>query len=431
MTDDRFQDRAEDRAEGVVALSRWRAVLARSRNPRKRLDLVMSDPQAASVVPRIPVEEFYYLVRGVGLEDTIDVLRLASAEQLQGCLDLDLWDRDRLSTPRVLAWLEVLAELSPPVLARTIQTLDIELVALVLGKHARVYDRAVGEAPDEESTYVVHRTADEAFVVEFRTSNATAARTLERFIMRLYDGDPDLARALLTEAKWGTTAELEEASYRWRTARLADIGFPSYEDALVVYREVQPSRLVAEPPPPIPEAGETPMLPVPFAEVLGGDSLLERALAAVDDAELLATLSASLVSVLNRVLVADRVDAADVDLVRDTTARARDTVSLALDHLGGGDVARATELLSQVGFVDLFRVGYSLTAALARRARVLDRAGVIDPNLDALLEPRPRFSRGLDPEPAGGERPFRTVADLRAMEQLVATLEKSEAEGRV
>src|SRR6185369_17758785 len=102
-----------------------------------------------------------------------------------------------------------------------------------------------------------------------------------------------------------------------------------------------------------------------------------------------------------------------------------------LDHLGGGDVARATELLSQVGFVDLFRVGYSLTAALARRARVLDRAGVIDPNLDALLEPRPRFSRALDPEPAGGERPFRTVADLEAMEQLVATLEKSEAEGRV
>jgi hypothetical protein len=262
MTDDRFQDRSEDRSEGVVALSRWRAVLARSRNPRKRLDLVMSDPQAASVVPRIPVEEFYYLVRGVGLEDTLDVLRLASAEQLQGCLDLDLWDRDRLSTPRVLAWLEVLAELSPPVLARTIQTLDIELVALVLGKHARVYDSTVGEAPDEESTYVVHRTSDAAFVVEFRTSNATDARILERFIMRLYDGDPDLARALLTEAKWGTTAELEEASYRWRTARLADIGFPSYEDALVVYREVQPARLLADSPPPILEAAEIPMLPV-------------------------------------------------------------------------------------------------------------------------------------------------------------------------
>jgi hypothetical protein len=131
------------------------------------------------------------------------------------------------------------------------------------------------------------------------------------------------------------------------------------------------------------------------------------------------------------VLVADRVDAADVDLVRETTARARDTVSLALDHLTGGDVARATALLSQVGFVELFRIGYSLTAALARRARALDRAGVIDPNLDALLGPRPLYSYGVDPEPAGGERPFRTIADLRAMERLVADLEKTAAAERV
>ena len=420
----------DDRSDGVVALSRWRAVLARSRNPRKRLDLVMADPLASSLVPRIPVEEFYYLVRGVGLEDSIDALRLASVEQLQGCLDLDLWDRDRLSTPRVLAWLEVLAELSPPVLARTIHALDIELIALVLGKHARVYDRTVGEAPDDESTYVVHRTADSAFVVEFRTSNATAARTLERFIMRLYDGDPDLARALLTEAKWGTTAELEEDSYRWRTARLADLGFPSYEDAVAVYREVDPSRPDVAPPA-SPSAPEARMLPVPFAEALGGDSLLERALFEVDDAELLATLSAALVGFLNRVLVADRVDAADVDLVRETTARARDTVSLALDHLTGGDVARATAMLSQIGFVELFRIGWSLTVALARRARALDRAGVIDPNLDALLGPRPLYSHGVDPEPAGGERPFRTVADLRAMERLVDDLEKTVESERV
>jgi hypothetical protein len=420
----------DDRPDGVVALSRWRAVLARSRNPRKRLDLLMDDPLAASLVPRIPVEEFYYLVRAVGLEDSIDVLRLASTEQLQGCLDLDLWDRDRLSTPRVLAWLEVLAELSPSVLARTIHALDIELIALVLGKHARVYDRTVGEAPDDESTYVVHRTADAAFVVEFRTSNATAARTLETFIMRLYDGDPDLARALLTEAKWGTTAELEEASYRWRVARLADLGFPSYEDALAVYREVKPSAPVVS----SPASSDLPdvrMLPVPFAEALGGDSLLERALFEIDDADLMTRLSAALVGFLNSVLVADRVDAADVDLVRDTTARARDTVSLALDHLTGGDLARATALLSEVGFVQLFRVGWSLTVALARRAHALDRAGVIDPNLDALLGPRPLYSQGLDPEPTGGERPFRTVADLRVMERLVADFEKSVAEGRV
>jgi len=68
----------DDRSDGVVPLSRWRAVLARSRNPRKRLELVMADPLASSLVPQIPVEDFYYLVRGVGLEDSLEVLRFAS-----------------------------------------------------------------------------------------------------------------------------------------------------------------------------------------------------------------------------------------------------------------------------------------------------------------------------------------------------------------
>jgi hypothetical protein len=122
------------------------------------------------------------------------------------------------------------------------------------------------------------------------------------------------------------------------------------------------------------------------------------------------------------VLVADRVDAADVDLVRETTARARDTVSLGLDRLTGGDVARARDVLARVGFVELFRLGYSLTAELARRARALDRAGVIDPNLDALLGPRPQYPRALDPEPVAGERPFRATADVRVMEAYLGSL---------
>ena len=412
----------EERPEGVVALSRWRAVLARSRNPRKRLDLVLGDPHAAALVPRIPVEDFYYLVRGVGLEDTLDVLRLASAEQLQGCLDLDLWQRDRLSTPRVLVWLEMLAELSPPMLARTVHALDTELVALILGRHARVYDRTVGEAPPEETPFVIHRTADQAFVVELRTSNATAARTLERFIVRLYDGDPDLARGLLTEARWGTTTELEEGSYRWRTARLADLGFPSYEDALGVYREIDPARLAGRLPPPA-DASETRMLPAPFAEALGEESLFERALAAVDDEALLGALSASLIALLNRVLVADGVDPADVDRVRETTARVRDTLSLGLDRLAAGDVGRAAEFLEGVALTDVFRVGYSLTAALGRRARALDRAGVIDPNVDALIGSRPLFPGGLEAEPVGGDRPFRSVADLDATDAYLRDLE--------
>jgi hypothetical protein len=410
----------DERPEGVVALSRWRAVLARSRHPRKRLELVLADPQAVEIVPRIPIEDLYYLVRGVGLADAGDVLRLASPDQLQGCLDLDLWERDRLSSSRLIAWLEALAELPLGVLARTVRALDAELVSLVLGRHAHIYDRTVGESPADESPFVLYRTPDQAFAVELRAPTATGARTLERFIARLYDADPDLARSFLTEAKWATTAELEEESYRWRTARLADLGFPSYEEALAIYRPTDPARATAA------AVASTPpdsMLPAPFAESLGEDSFLGHALAGIDDAERLAGLSAALVALLNRVLVADRVDPAELELVRETAARARDTVSLGLEHAAGGDLGAARRVLVETPVHELFRIGYSLTLELARRAQALERAAVVEPALDPLLAPRPLYPCELDQPPTGGARPFRTIADLRAAAAYVEHLE--------
>jgi hypothetical protein len=420
---------AEERIEGVVALSRWRAVLARSRNTRKRVDLLLADPQAAAIVPRIPIEELYYLVRGIGLEDASDVVRLASPEQVQGFLDLDLWERDRLSMPRVFAWFEALAELPPSTLARAIRALDTELIALVIGREAHVYDRGVGEAPEDDSRFIVYGTPDAAFAVEFRTATATAARTIERFIAGLYDADPDLARAILTDAKWGTTAELEEESFRWRTSRLADMGFPSYDEALGVYRRIDPAEMAAPivSPPVAPGSTDAAALPAPFADAFGGDTLLERALAALDDPTALARVSAALVALLNRVLVADRADPADVDRVREVSARARDTLSLALDHLSAGDVATAAARLERLPLVDVFRLGVSLVEPLAARGRALDRAGVVDPNLEALLEPRPLFPCGLDAPPTGGERPFRTTADLAAVDAYLRDIERDPA----
>jgi hypothetical protein len=416
----------EQRPEGVVPLSRWRALLARSRNPRKRLELLLADPHAGALVPHIPVEDFYYLVRGVGLDDALDALRLASTDQVQGCLDLDLWQRDRLSTPRLLAWLEVLSELPPRALVSIVRAVDPELMSLLISRHARVYDPSLDEAPDDASTRVLYRTPDGTFLVEMTIASATGGRTLERFLDRLYRGDPDLARSVLTEAKWGTVAELEEESYGWRTKRLADLGFPAYDEAIGIYQIVDPAPSsdagpLATPTTPAPDS-----LPAPYADSLGEESFLGRVLAEIDDAALIATLATAIVALLNRVLVADGVDPGDVETVHEVSGRARDTLALGLEHLSAGDVGNATAILATTPLAHVFQVGYSLVAALGRRARPLDRAGVVDPTLDALLEPRAMFPCALDLEPTAGIRPFRAVADLRAAEGFLAELESQQ-----
>ena len=42
-------------------------------------------------------------------------------------------------------------------------------------------------------------------------------------------------------ARAESDAELEEMAYRWRQARMADLGFADYYEALEVYRELDPA----------------------------------------------------------------------------------------------------------------------------------------------------------------------------------------------
>jgi hypothetical protein len=97
-------------------------------------------------------------------------------------------------------------------------------------------------------------------------------------------------------------------------------------------------------------------------------------------------------------------------------------LSLGLERLSGGDVREAALLLARVEVDEIFGVGWSITAAVGRRARELERQAIVDPDLDAMLTPRPLFPRGLDPDPEAGERPFRTLADVRTAEAYLTDL---------
>ncbi|MCW5891094.1 MAG: hypothetical protein KIT14_11160 [bacterium] len=423
----------EDRTgSDVVALSRWRALVARSRQPRKRLEALLGDASAAAIVPQLGVEELYYLVRSVGPEDALDLLRLATPEQIRGCLDFDVWDRDRVRPARALAWLHVLDELDPVRLAAAVRGLDDELVALTIARYAVVHDRTLDEAPDPHLRHPVWPSPDGTFLVELVTSHAEAARTLERVLERLYKGDPDLARRVLQDAKWGVDAEMEEDAFRWRSGRMADLGFVDYHQALEVYRWIDPSRVRVEGAPPAAEAvesGEPEALPLPLGEPLGEDSFLGRVLAGIDDPKLLGPLAQMLVALVNRVLAADRVDPADVETVRAVAARARDTLSLGLEYLAGGELGRARGVLASAPLLLIFRVGHALTAALQRRAQPLHREGMgfDEPDLDALVETRPLFPGGLDDPPMAGPRPFRSLTDVRRVEAWLDELERRPA----
>src|SRR5262245_813673 len=123
----------------IIPLSRWRASLARARR-QKRAEAILAEPDVERLVPRLPVQELYYAIKEVGLADAHDLVALATAEQLQGFLDLDVWHKDQLDDLKMEAWVELLVEASPEKLAQAFEGLDAEVVALYLSRHARIYD---------------------------------------------------------------------------------------------------------------------------------------------------------------------------------------------------------------------------------------------------------------------------------------------------
>ncbi|HEX2574137.1 MAG TPA: DUF6178 family protein [Polyangia bacterium] len=426
----------------VIPLSRWRAVLARARRAR-RAEVLLEEPDAARLVPALPVQELYYLIKEVGIADAAELVALASTEQIQGFLDFDLWARDRLQSERSDAWLDALMEAGPIKLAATFKGLDQEIAVRYVETQLRVYDLSQ-EAPPEEPEGHFYPTPDGAFLLDVLAEGERGKR-VERMIDWLYRVDLQYAQKTLLAARWELPSDLEEWAYRWRSGRMADLGFAEYHEALEVYRWLEPASV---------QLGEgttrkthvtaaPTTLPLVLAESVGERGLLGQALAAIADAAELERLQAELMLLTNRVMSAEQIEPDDLEALPGVLRRVVATLDLGLEFLGrrGPDlVGQAVAALGSVALVRIFRVGFSLTLKLRHAADTLSGRGwvtlvpgrltLLDTPLreilGALREPRPLYSLALEGGAAEATRPFATLADLA---RAARTIEEAAAIG--
>lgn len=422
---------ADESHQQVIPLSRFRAALARARRGR-RADALLSEPDAEQLIPRLPVQELYYAIKEVGLDDARELVALASPEQVRGFLDLDVWERDHLDDGRMREWLDALVEAGPLKVKQAIEALDPEVVALYLQRQCKVYDLSLGDVPPEVPEGHYYPTPDSFFLLDV-LPGGEAGKSLERLIDWLYRADLELARNVVMSAKWELGSDLEEHSYRWRSGRMADLGYADYYEALSVYAYLDPQSVTLEEntaeatPPPEPAT-----LPVQLADAFDEKGLFARALATFTDLGEIERLQGLLMVLINKAMAADLVQPGDVAGAQQTLERAVSYLDLGLEFLArsgaaqeAGSVERAGRALRQVALERIFRVGVSLTLKLKRIADALGREGpgarLLDAPHDeivlALRAPRPLYPRALDGET--GTRPFRTLKDVaRAAEAL-------------
>jgi hypothetical protein len=303
--------------------------------------------------------------------------------------------------------------------AAKLASIDREVLYLTLREAVRVHDLEENDDPEFESSLFM-RTPDNKFVVEFLVEGE-AYEAVRGVLDDLFAEDPFVATRRLAALRFEMPSELEETGLRWRSGRLADLGYPPLEEALSWFARPPKAPSSAHAGAPARPGGHF------LAETLRG-TLLDRAVAALspDDRDV---LHAQLVTAANAVLVANRVDPGDPERVREALLEARGLVELGLERLAGEDPARGAEVLAGRALKQVFQEGFGRLLELRWRAEKLlavegapGRLGSpLAEALAALTPRRPRYFPGLEapredwgtPLAAAHEpRPFRSPAEL-------------------
>jgi hypothetical protein len=114
--------------------------------PQGLLERILSTPRLAQVVPRLQPEIIHRVIQRCGLEDSSELVALATPEQLERVFDLDLWRATRpgrdeqFDAERFGIWLEVLAEAGADLAARKLAEMDPAIVTAGFAQHLRAFD---------------------------------------------------------------------------------------------------------------------------------------------------------------------------------------------------------------------------------------------------------------------------------------------------
>ncbi len=416
--------------EGLSEFVPWRAQLDRTKSGAKLLDTLISPRNARALVRALPSDDLHSMIRRIGLGDCSELLALASGEQFRDILDGEVWVGDQLSIERADAWMEALVQAGHDVLVQRVMALDDEVINWLVRRTVRV---VVVEDPDgfepEDYEHVV--TPDNRLCVYFPDS---APRDLP--VKLLLDGlmrmNTTYCVDLLIHAEAALDANLQEAAYRWRCARMADRGYVDYYEALAVYTRPRADVSKGQ----VTVTGYVPtrwMVPLVEPEVRLGDAV------ATLDGESLERVQASLGYVANMALSADRIEPWDIEAQDSVLRRVRAGLVLGLEQLAGpeSNPERDGQILAEHSLTTIFRTGYGrMLDAVAPLVKVRsalrigpDPVGAVDL---AALRPWAEALTGRHPARLDG-RPLTSAADLadaRTAAETLATLCRAAAPDR-
>ena len=395
---------------------------------QKRLRYIFLSENPEELVQRLPDLELYLTVKEVEEKDSIELVSLTTPEQFQYLLDLDFWKKDLLDPAKILHWMGILLECGEERIGQFVHSADPEFLTLLLKKFLHVTKQ---EGEPTETLNPSLFTLDQQYYVAFKRPEGRIV--FQRFLEYLYHFDNENYRRILESLIFELESDLEETGYRLKKGRLADQGFPDLEEALEIYRFVNPDSVRGERKGSS-QAGlqdlakpSSTFYPAFQKEGTFFSSVLSQATDSSDQVRLRQELAA----LTNKAIIAEPVESFSPEDVRQVGARVFHYLNLGLKYISNQDETQASEFLRSLPLQKIFQCGVGATLLLKRKAEAILRGPWLGGDRDNLVFlDRPYldiFEGVLKKRPAlyrhGIQGDFKDLLDLREVEKSLELIE--------
>jgi len=332
----------------------------------ERVRLLALLPRPEEVIPRLPEAELCFVVKAQGLSDAGWILAHATPEQIVASVDLDAWHGYEPDLPTLSQWIAALADADPKALLGAARALDPELLVLMLRSRVGVVQKptdAEGWDPPDRS-----QTLEGQFHF-FALAEKDDLEDIVALLRTLFEEDYWTYFRLMQGAIWELDSDTEEWALRWRSGRLQDLGFPSWEEAMSIYGFIAPTERTRVPDEEAPLDVGSWSLPVWLPSLPDAQQTRHRVFRAI--AELPADERSSafyaFVALANKVAVADKLPLSDAESTPRAIEKAARFASEGLALVAEAQQLPDAEVLRRVTLERLFRVGANLDPLEARR----------------------------------------------------------------
>ncbi len=416
--------------------TKQRVEIFRGLSPQGREELLEVIARPTELIRRISEEEMFFTIKELGEDNAPVLIAVTTGKQLLYLLDVDLWKKEMLDTYAVARWLEILSRIGEDKMLQFVQVADPELIMTAMERLIRVKMRNPDLDFVEDSDSLPPYTLEDMFYIEFLIPDSD--EVLKQFLETVFRWNARYYINMMQGLATGLPGENEEAALKWRRARLADKGFPEFDEAVEIYQYLQRNAVrepLDESAPPETDRSEKSryFLGYPL-KILDSNNLFRKCLDDILDAAEKDRVVTELAHLSNKVMVADGRDPGSQNELHGSLKKVSGYINIALEEMCGEDVSEALGILRSNHMEILFRRGFSLILDLRKDAQKLVRnyeGGVenlghpLAELVKALFQKRPFYAGNVLGDKS--VREFEHLDDIRKIRELMdhAALEEN------